>query len=405
MLVAWPVVEACGDLLHRPVVGAGVVVGDPHQTAGDQQADQRAAVHAPAGEAGAAARVDGAAAQEQQRDRDQHHRRDDRGAEEALVQRRHDVAARPELDQVGADHRAEKADAADEERVEHERGLGALGEEDGAEQHGRDHGDGIGLEQVRRHAGTVADVVAHVVRDHRGIARVVFRDAGLDLTNQIGPDIGPFGKNAAAEAGEDRDQRGAERQADQALEHRAGVQADQHQDGVIDGDSEQAERHDQEPRDGASAKRHVQRAVESAPRGLGGAHVRLHRYGHADVAGRAREHGAEQEAEGNVKAQEDPEHDEHHRADCGNGHVLPVQIGHGAFLDGARDLAHARRAGRLGQDQAARGQPVGEADGRAGDHQNVEKPIDSGHASSPGATRSGAGQPGKRAQPRRTPQR
>ena len=51
-----------------------------------------------------------------------------------------------------------------------------------------------------------------------------------------------------------------------------------------------------------------------------------------------------------------------------------------AFLDGAGDLAHARRAGRLGQDQAARDQPVGEAERRAGDHQNVEDPIDSGHA-------------------------
>ena len=61
------------------------------------------------------------------------------------------------------------------------------------------------------------------------------------------------------------------------------------------------------------------------------------------------------------------------------------------------DLLHARRAGRLGQDQAARGQPIGEADPRAGDHENVEKPVDPGHARIPprDATRAGAGRPGE----------
>jgi hypothetical protein len=28
-LVPWPVTEACGDRLHRAIVGAGVVLGDP----------------------------------------------------------------------------------------------------------------------------------------------------------------------------------------------------------------------------------------------------------------------------------------------------------------------------------------------------------------------------------------
>jgi hypothetical protein len=45
-----------------------------------------------------------------------------------------------------------------------------------------------------------------------GFARVVLRDAGLDLADQIGADIGALGEDAAAESGEDRDQRGAEAQ-------------------------------------------------------------------------------------------------------------------------------------------------------------------------------------------------
>ncbi len=39
MLVPWPVVDACGDVLHRRVLRAGVVLGDPHQRGGQHQAD------------------------------------------------------------------------------------------------------------------------------------------------------------------------------------------------------------------------------------------------------------------------------------------------------------------------------------------------------------------------------
>ena len=264
MLVAWPVVEASRDLLHRAVVGAGVVVGDPHQAAGDQQADQRAAVDPPAGEGGAAALVDRAAAEEQQRDREQHDRRDDRGAEEALVERAHDVAARPELDEVGAGDRAEQADAADQQREQHQRRLGRAGEEDRAEQHGRDHGHGVGLEQVGRHAGAVADVVADVVGDHRRVARIVLGDAGLDLADQVGADVGALGEDAAAEAGEDRDQGRAEAEPDQRLEDRAGLEAEQRAAGVVAGDAEQAERDHQQAGDRAGAERDVEAAGEAA---------------------------------------------------------------------------------------------------------------------------------------------
>ena len=49
MLVPWPVVEACGDVPHRLVFGAGVVLGDhdhqarsaPRPTSGAPQQVQR----------------------------------------------------------------------------------------------------------------------------------------------------------------------------------------------------------------------------------------------------------------------------------------------------------------------------------------------------------------------------
>ena len=69
---------------------------------------------------------------------------------------------------------------------------------------------GVRLEQVGAHARDIADVVAHVVGDGGGVARVVFRDAGLDLADEVCADIGGLGVNAAAHAGEECDRRCAE---------------------------------------------------------------------------------------------------------------------------------------------------------------------------------------------------
>ena len=67
----------------------------------------------------------------------------------------------------------------------------------------------VGLEEVGAHAGHVADVVAHVVGDDRRVARVVLGDAGLDLADEVGADVGGLGVDAAADAREQRDRGGA----------------------------------------------------------------------------------------------------------------------------------------------------------------------------------------------------
>ena len=96
-----------------------------------------------------------------------------------------------------------------------------LVEQQHAEQHHRDRGDRVGLEQVGGHAGAVADVVADVVGDHRRVARVVLGDPGLDLADQVGTDVGGLGEDAAAQTGEHRDQRAAEAEADQRVDRLA----------------------------------------------------------------------------------------------------------------------------------------------------------------------------------------
>ena len=146
--------------------------------------------------------------------------REHAGCEHALIQRAHDRLALAEPHEIGADDRGDDADGADGERIEHHlHDAIAAGEIDRGEHHGGDDGHHIGLEQIGGHAGAVADIVADIVGDGGRVARIVLGDAGLDLADEIAADIGALGEDAAAETGEDRDQRGAEAERDQRVDH------------------------------------------------------------------------------------------------------------------------------------------------------------------------------------------
>ena len=99
------------------------------------------------------------------------------------------------------------ADSADHKRQDQQHLLRRAGVKDGGDQHRPHHGHRVSLEQVGCHARAVTDIVAHVVGDHRGIAGIVFRDARLDLADEIRADIGALGEDAAAEPRENGNQR------------------------------------------------------------------------------------------------------------------------------------------------------------------------------------------------------
>ena len=86
------------------------------------------------------------------------------------------------------------------------RGVGP-GDEQRDEHHRRPEGDDVRLEQVRRHAGAVADIVADVVGDDAGVAVVVLVEAEFVLADHVGPDVGGLGEDATTQSREDRDQR------------------------------------------------------------------------------------------------------------------------------------------------------------------------------------------------------
>ena len=113
----------------------------------------------------------------------------------------------------------------------------------------------------------------------------------------------------------------------------------------IERDAEQREAGDQQAGDGARLERELEAVGERADRGLRGAHIGAHRDVHADEAGGAREHRADQEAERHQPAEEVADDEEDHDADDADRGVLALEIGLRAFAYGRRDLLHPRVAG------------------------------------------------------------
>ena len=197
---------------------------------------------------------------------------------------------------VGADDAGDDADGADQQREDH----ALVAEAGDAQDHGRHDGHFVALEDVGRHAGAVADVVAHVVGDGGRVAGIVLGDVGLDLADQVGADVGRLGVDAAADAHEQGQQRAAEAEAQQGL---VGVLAVDQED---DRAAQQAQAVGQHAGDGAGAVAQLQGLAEA---GLGGrrhAEVADRGQPHADKADRGREDRADQEGDG-------PAHGDRHR--------------------------------------------------------------------------------------------
>ena len=119
---------------------------------------------------------------------------------------------------------------------------------------------------------------------------------------------------------------------------------------VIAGHGQQAQAHHQHAGDGAGAERDRQAGGQAGARGFGGAHIGAHAEHTCRHSRPAPDrHRADQEAQRDLPAQEEAGEREDHHADDGDGGVLAVEIGGGAFLDGRGDFLHAGVAGRQAQ--------------------------------------------------------
>ena len=381
--------------MHRAIIRAGVILGDPDDQTRHREADEAADEERLAGIGNAGQRAE---ADELIRHSGNADQREHRGRKHALIQRTHDRLAGAELDEEGADDRGDDADAADGERERHHPhqrvGAGAA-EEDRGQDHGCDRGHGVGLEQIRGHAGAVADIVADIVGDRCRIAWIVFRNSGLDLADEVAADVGALGEDAAAKPREDRDQRGAEAERHHGIDHLAVVRrqvqrADE--EAEIERDAQERETGNQKAGNGASAERDLKTGGKRTDRGLRGAHIGAHRDIHADEACRAGKNGADGEADGNQPAEEIADHQEDHDADNGDGAVLAFQIGLRAFAHGRGNLLHPLTAGIGPHDRARR--PNGVDDGQSAANNNEPQRF---HRKPPADWRAGSSRPDRMA--------
>ena len=276
--------------------------------------------------------------------------REQPGDDKALVERAHDRLARAESDEERADDGRDDADAADGKGISHhsEQRVGAGGaKKDRRQHHGSDRRHGVGLEQVGRHPGAIADIVADIVGDGRGIARIILGNAGLDLADEVAAHVRPLGEDAAAETREDRDQRRAEAECHERVDDGAVVgrhmaRADEKTE--IERDAEERQASDQQPSDGAGFERQLEPIGERTDRRLGGAHVGAYGHVHADEAGCPREYRADQESNRHRGAEEIRKDEEDHDSDHADRGVLALEISLRAFAHGRGDLLHPRAA-------------------------------------------------------------
>ena len=187
------------------------------------------------------------------------------------------------------------------------------------EQHRGRRRDDVGLEEVGRHAGAVADVVADVVGDDRRIARIVFRNARFDLTDEVGADVGGLREDTAAQTRKHRDQRAAEGEADEGRDRlRFVAVVDLQHDRVVAADREEAEADHEQTGDRAALEGEVECRPQAVTCRLGRAYVGAHGNQHADKAGCARQDRADGEPDRRFPAERLRSESDHDEEDCGD---------------------------------------------------------------------------------------
>ena len=103
----------------------------------------------------------------------------------------------------GADDAA-SSDEEGQDRVGSEQGFVAGGLV-GSEGQAGDDGADVRLEEIGTHTRNITDIVANVVGNDGGVARIVLVHIVGYLATEIGTDVGRLGEDAATDTGEQRD--------------------------------------------------------------------------------------------------------------------------------------------------------------------------------------------------------
>ena len=262
-------------------------------------------------------------------------------------------------DRKNADYRQRYADGGDQHRG-HDRAQlhgGAGREERGsAKSHGCEDRAAVRLVQIRAHSGDIAHIVSDVVRDGRGVARIVLGDVLLHLSDYVGAHVGGLCVDSAAHACKQRLRACAHAEGqhgggnhDQRLSF-ARLMHERIEHDPPDADVQQAEAHDGQAHDGAGAERELEAAVQRALGGIGRPCRGVCCRAHAHVSCQTGEETAGEECErhpGVLDVQSVGEEREQKRQDNeydDNDFVLLLEIGHCPFAHILCDLFHGRGA-------------------------------------------------------------
>ena len=368
MLVAGPVLDASAMSLTGSPAASRVVLRDIDEGDARREADDARQEEPDPGRDPVA--TDGARGIH-------HHVGGDRQADDRQERRRpvtavehlHGVLVLAPADEGHGHDRGQETEGSDDEREEDPRlGIGPAGRHgDRVDRDAEDHrADVLGsgrFEEVGAAAGAVTDVVADEVGDDRGIAGIVLGDARLDLADQVGSDVGGLRVDATAELREQRDEGGAEPEADDEERRLSdGHDADRVVDGEDPPDAQERERHDEEARDRPAAHGGLDRAHQARLCGCSGGQVGAHAHPHADDAGRHRADRSHEECDARVDAEVQPrdarvgdlrglddrddggDHEGPHDREKADRGVLAADEGAGALLDHAGDVLHRLRA-------------------------------------------------------------
>ena len=253
------------------------------------------------------------------------------------------------LDEEGADDRGKDADRGERHRDSHAHHAeaGGNGKRRGGETRAR-----VGLVEVGAHARHVTDIVPDVIGDDGRVAGVVLGDAGLNLADEVGADVGRLGEDAAADAGEQRHHRSAHSKGEHQSRdlHRllrfgkSGVD-DVFQEKEPQAGVKQPQSHDGEAHDRPGGESHLEAAVEALACRESGSGIGGGGDFHADIAGERREEAAGHKGKGHENFHLSHEAQGQHQ-DKNNGEelcdaaVLPLEVGVRALADRRRDLLH-----------------------------------------------------------------
>ena len=207
-----------GDMADGGAVGGGVVVGDEENDEGHEKADEGSEVNAVGG--GYLAVVTKPFWKKDMSERPENCGGGEGTNENAEAEKTGGVPF-AEVDSENPENRGEDGDAADNEGVGEGSGIGlAIAPEDGEVGHENtaDEADGVGFKDIGGHPSAIADVIADVVGNGGGVARVIFFELGFEFANEVCADIGGFGVDTSAQTSEDADERGSESEAGQAID-------------------------------------------------------------------------------------------------------------------------------------------------------------------------------------------